>query len=267
MVGSADLFQQPWPSISWFPFANDLAPGEHTIKILPVGEKSPESAASQVLFHELVITRSCRPGEVGGKVENTNRVLPIFPAVLEIMKQVPREGLILDCGCADRILDDPRYIGLDYEQYQLPSVYGDALKLPFKDNAFDLTFCQALLEHVRDPFKAVAEMGRITKPGGVVWAGMAFMQPVHGVPSHYFNATVWGIQELFRDLDIVKSSWFGELSFTIDWLLKASGVAGKVDPATYADLSDRIKSLDQFVSYEDLKAVASGVAVHAVKRI
>ena len=193
-------------------------------------------------------------------------MLPVFPAVLELIKQVPLDGLMLDCGSGDRILDDPRYIGLDYDRYQLPSVYGDALKLPFKDNTFDLIFSQAVLEHVRDPFRAVAEMRRIAKPGGVVWAGMAFMQPVHAVPSHYFNATAWGIEELFRNFDILDVSWFGDLSFTIDWLFKASGVAGKVDPAEYTDLLERIKSFDKLLTYEDLKSIASGVAVHAVKR-
>ena len=92
------------------------------------------------------------------------------------------------------------------------------------------------------------------------------MQPIHAVPSHYFNATPWGIEELFRQMDIVDVSWFGDLSFTIDWLFKASGVTAKVDPGEYADLMERIKSFDKLVSYEDLKSVASGVAVHAVKK-
>jgi len=38
-------------------------------------------------------------------------------------------------------------------------------KLPFKDNAFDFSFCSHLLEHVPDPKKAIKEITRISKAG------------------------------------------------------------------------------------------------------
>lgn len=37
--------------------------------------------------------------------------------------------------------------------------------LPFKDNAFDFSFCSHLLEHVPDPQKAIKEITRISKAG------------------------------------------------------------------------------------------------------
>jgi SAM-dependent methyltransferase len=45
---------------------------------------------------------------------------------------------------------------------------GDANRLPFSDNSFDLTTCQTVLIHMRDPSAVVAEMMRVTKPGGLV---------------------------------------------------------------------------------------------------
>lgn len=260
-----DLYAPKWSTIHWFPLAFDLAPGEHEVRILPTGEKNSESAAAQVFFHEFVITRPAVAGDDDKPAPPANRVLPVFPDVEVLMKKVAADGLILDCGSGDRALGDPRCIALDFEQYQLPDVYADVLKLPFPDNVFDLVFSQAVLEHVRDPFQAVEEMRRITKPGGTVWAGMAFMQPVHAVPSHYFNATVWGMEELFRNYRIVQSNWFGELSFTVDWLYKTAGVAEKADPAEYAELMGRIKALDKLVSHQELRGVASGVSVEAVK--
>ena len=265
-IGSVDLYAPQWSTIHWFPLANDLEPGEHTLSIVPAGEKNTSASAYQVLFHELVITRAWRSEDTLPSSQDANRVLPVFPAVIDLMKAAPVDGLILDCGSGDRVLADPRYIGLDFEQYQLPSVYGDVMKLPFKDSTFDLVFSQAVLEHVPNPFRAVEEMRRVAKPGGTIWAGMAFMQPVHAVPSHYFNATVWGIEELFRNLDVVNVSWFGELSFTIDWLFQTAGVAAKVDRSEYLELMQRIKALDQLVSYEALRGVASGVAIQGLKR-
>ncbi|MCP4566564.1 MAG: methyltransferase domain-containing protein [FCB group bacterium] len=47
-------------------------------------------------------------------------------------------------------------------------VEGDAYKLPLPDNYADLVMCQTLLIHLDDPEKAVAEMIRVAKPGGLI---------------------------------------------------------------------------------------------------
>jgi ubiquinone/menaquinone biosynthesis C-methylase UbiE len=43
---------------------------------------------------------------------------------------------------------------------------GDATALPFPFGAFDLTGCTRVLHHVRRPELVVAELARVTKPGG-----------------------------------------------------------------------------------------------------
>jgi SAM-dependent methyltransferase len=45
---------------------------------------------------------------------------------------------------------------------------GEAQRLPFPDDSFDLTTCQTLLIHLPDPAAAIAEMLRVTRPGGLV---------------------------------------------------------------------------------------------------
>jgi SAM-dependent methyltransferase len=47
-------------------------------------------------------------------------------------------------------------------------VRAEAERLPFPDNSFDLTTCQTLLIHLAEPAAALAEMLRVTKPGGLV---------------------------------------------------------------------------------------------------
>lgn len=49
----------------------------------------------------------------------------------------------------------------------------------FPDNHFDLIVCNAILEHVKDPFACAREMYRICKPDGLVWAEVPFVQPYH----------------------------------------------------------------------------------------
>ena len=48
----------------------------------------------------------------------------------------------------------------------LPFVAGDALQLPFADGSFDAVTISFGLRNVADPDAALAEMGRVTKPGG-----------------------------------------------------------------------------------------------------
>lgn len=45
-------------------------------------------------------------------------------------------------------------------------VQGDAMKLPFADNSFDATTISFGLRNVQDPATALAEMARVTRPGG-----------------------------------------------------------------------------------------------------
>jgi ubiquinone/menaquinone biosynthesis C-methylase UbiE len=47
---------------------------------------------------------------------------------------------------------------------------GNAQSLPFADNTFDLTYCRFVLMHLSDPLRAITEMVRVTKPGGMVVA-------------------------------------------------------------------------------------------------
>jgi ubiquinone/menaquinone biosynthesis C-methylase UbiE len=49
-------------------------------------------------------------------------------------------------------------------------VLGDATSSPFDDDQFDVAFAHALLMHLAEPRKALAEMIRVTRDGGLVIA-------------------------------------------------------------------------------------------------
>ena len=44
---------------------------------------------------------------------------------------------------------------------------GNASAMPFPNNTFDFTFCQAAFKNFSEPVKAIAEMYRVLKPGGM----------------------------------------------------------------------------------------------------
>jgi ubiquinone/menaquinone biosynthesis C-methylase UbiE len=53
---------------------------------------------------------------------------------------------------------------------QISYKLGDALSVPIEDDYSDLTCCRTVLMHLKDPQKAVSEMTRVTKPGGLIAA-------------------------------------------------------------------------------------------------
>ncbi len=60
---------------------------------------------------------------------------------------------------------------------------GNASDIPLPDNIADITLCQTLLIHVKDPQRVIQEMIRITKPGGWVLA----LEPNNLVPNLMFD--------------------------------------------------------------------------------
>lgn len=44
---------------------------------------------------------------------------------------------------------------------------GNASAMPFEENTFDFTFCQAAFKNFSEPVKALAEMYRVLRPGGI----------------------------------------------------------------------------------------------------
>jgi SAM-dependent methyltransferase len=49
----------------------------------------------------------------------------------------------------------------------LADVKADICNLPFKDNEYDVIFCNHVLEHIPDDTKAMQELFRVLKPGGM----------------------------------------------------------------------------------------------------
>lgn len=88
-------------------------------------------------------------------------------------------------------------VNLNVGPFPNVEVVADAHQLPYADNSVDAIFCEAVLEHLSDPFKAVQEMFRVLRPGGELFAATPFLQAYHGYPHHYQNFTLTGHQHLF----------------------------------------------------------------------
>jgi hypothetical protein len=77
---------------------------------------------------------------------------------------------------------------------------------------------------VRNPYAAAAELVRVVHPGGTILTEVAFLQPLHGVPHHYFNTTIDGLKAIFEGCHMFDEGWFGDFSQTVSWMADVAGV-------------------------------------------
>ena len=121
--------------------------------------------------------------------------------VAEQAASLPAGARVLDMGagsCPYRPLfahcryQTQDFAGLDDDQLRHGS-YGnidyrcDIANVPVTDGEFDAILCTEVLEHVREPIKAVREMARILKPGGRLMLTAPLGSGIHQEPYHYYG--------------------------------------------------------------------------------
>lgn len=128
--------------------------------------------------------------------ESANPGLGYF---VEAVRDNP-DRLYLDVGCGrrSRRYDNCLYLEV-YPSASADIVIEPACRYPIADASLDGIGCFAVMEHMAAPWEAAAEFRRMLKPGGQVWIDYPFLVPVHGYPSHYFNATAEGLTLLFDE--------------------------------------------------------------------
>jgi arsenite methyltransferase len=90
---------------------------------------------------------------------------------------------------------------------QVGFLRADAQKLPFRDGSFDAAISLAVLQLIPDPAAALAEIGRVLKPGG----RLAVMVPTLRPPVDLWRALPTGGAHIFGEDevgDILESSGF-----------------------------------------------------------
>lgn len=109
-------------------------------------------------------------------------------------------GHVLDVGSGGATYQrlfapDATLTTLDISPRGHPDVVGTALELPFREKSFDSVISTQALEHLSDPFRAIAEMHRVLKPSGRVLLTAPQTWPEHLSPHDYFRFTQFGLKE------------------------------------------------------------------------
>lgn len=109
---------------------------------------------------------------------------------------------VLDVGCGRKpyypfFAGAASYVGVDVQENPHADLHGPIEALPVEDASFDVVLCTQVLEHVEDPAAAVAELHRVTAPGGRVLASTHGVMVYHPNPGDHWRWTHTGLERLF----------------------------------------------------------------------
>lgn len=130
------------------------------------------------------------------------------PGAAEVIAYVAArrpDARVLVIGAGGLDLATPAAVVVHTDVAFAPAVdaIADAHDLPFPDASFDLVVAVAVLEHVADPQRCVAQFARVLRAGGHVFAVTPFLQPVHMGAHDFTRFTPIGHRRLFRAFDEV----------------------------------------------------------------
>jgi SAM-dependent methyltransferase len=192
-------------TLQWFPYQTDAVEERHV--------PPPQDYSA---FYARIYSAPAGTLTNAEAAEEDDRYVSIARQAIEQYRIVPRvrefvaqyglqRARVLDVGSGTGYLQDvvENYVGLDISPtasryYHKPFVQASATEMPFPDNEFDAAWSIWVLEHVPQPERALAEIRRVVKDGGMLYLNPAW----HCSP--YF-AGGYPVRP-FRDLD-----WTGKL--------------------------------------------------------
>lgn len=133
--------------------------------------------------------------------------------------------------------NDPQRL-LETDDPRVTISQGDGCAMEFPDASFDTVLCVQVLEHVFDPIRMVAEVGRVLRPGGHAVFLIPCTSTMHLAPHYYSNFSRFWVQEALRraGLEVVElrelgGVWSTAASRTLFFFLQALRSPGMSDPA------------------------------------
>jgi SAM-dependent methyltransferase len=145
--------------------------------------RTAENSAAYLLPHltphALILDIGCGPGTI----------------TADLADRVPR-GHVTGVDAAPDIIEQAR--GLTRGRGNLDFAVGDVYALDYPAGAFDVVHAHQVLQHLGDPVKALREMRRVTRPGGLI---------------------------AVRDADYSAMIWYPEVPVLDDWLALYKRVA------------------------------------------
>ena len=138
--------------------------------------------------------------------------------VPKFVKSAADDEFMVNLGAGTSVY--PRIVSCDGVGYRSVHVVCDLEALPFEDASVDRLLSIAVLEHVKEPERHVAEFQRVLKSGGSMLVFIPFLQPFHASPHDYQRYTEPGMRHLFRDFDLQVIKVGGGPTSALIWTLQ-----------------------------------------------
>lgn len=140
----------------------------------------------------------------------------------DFLRKYNIKGEIINVGSGPRRLS-PDVKNVDKFNFKGVDIVTDIEEgIPFEDASISGIVCDNVLEHLPHPQKAVQELKRVLRSGGLVYISTPFFYPFHASPSDYTRWTKQGLIELFDGFEVVevgvRSGPFSSLSVTLSYL-------------------------------------------------
>jgi SAM-dependent methyltransferase len=186
--------------------------------------------------------------------------------------RVPR-GHVTGIDAAQGIVDQARAEAGDREN--LTFATGDVYALDYPDDSFDVVHAHQVLQHLSDPVRALREMRRVARPGGIVaardgdyggftwypefpvldeWRAlyMAVARGNGGEPNGGRHLHVWAREAGFADITCSSSNWTYATEADRSWW--GSLWADRTVKSSYADAA----IAGGYATAADLERIAGG---------
>ena len=173
---------------------------------VPVATEGDSDTATPLSFAERLKRRLPSLGTNRQAARNYRRFAELLLSTPARPKVLVLGGARLGAGL-EAIIDIASIEFVESDVYLGPrtTLVCDAHWIPFEDASFDGVIAQAVIEHVADPQACAAEIHRVLKPRGLVYADTPFMQQVHAGAYDFTRFTHLGQRRLFRKFDEVSS--------------------------------------------------------------
>jgi SAM-dependent methyltransferase len=129
-------------------------------------------------------------------------------SIAEFVREIVPDtsGLILNAGCGGNdygLSGGATCVNLDISMRQcrtlkLP-VLGDIEQIPFADNLFDVAVCVGAVINYVDPQKAIPELARVTKPGGLILVDFESSYSAEIMFSRHWRRPLTVIERMYID--------------------------------------------------------------------
>ncbi|MBU1219455.1 class I SAM-dependent methyltransferase [Myxococcota bacterium] len=88
---------------------------------------------------------------------------------------------VTGCDFSEDALDMARKAVSDSPYPEIELQKEDLTAISFSDNAFDAVICWGVLMHIPDIHKAISELSRVVRPGGILVIGESNMHSLHSI--------------------------------------------------------------------------------------